>query len=243
MGRKKKSNFYFTEETQNAIIKYNETENIDEKNKIFEKYIYYPFMKISENLIHRYKFYYFDVPYEDVKKEVTCHMWSKLNNFNKDTGKAFSYFSVVAKNYLILANNANYSYIKKRISIDGFTDAEEDFRLGEIFEQANRGIDDEKKTELKYIINAIAEFIENEVDFLFNKERDKKIALAIAYILRRYEHIDTYYKKSLYILIREHSNEETHYITKVLNKISKYKDDIINNYHKDDINMVSIKEN
>ena len=62
--RKKKSKIYFGMPTQEAIIRYNNTTNTVIKNKIYREYIAAAFDKLAENLIHTFKFYYFDrVPY------------------------------------------------------------------------------------------------------------------------------------------------------------------------------------
>ena len=71
------------------------------------------FEKLAENIIHTFKFYYFDVPSEDVKHEVVSFLYMNMHKFTEGKGKAFSYFSIVAKNYLILHNNNNYKKMKQ----------------------------------------------------------------------------------------------------------------------------------
>ncbi|NQU88706.1 MAG: hypothetical protein HQ541_23430, partial [Mariniphaga sp.] len=110
--KKKTGRYYFTSETEQAIVDYNHMDPVKDyykRNILYEKKIYYPLHKMSENLIHTFKFYYFDVPSTDVQKQVTAFMTTKLNKFNPESGKAFSYFSVVGKNWLIYHNNKNYA--------------------------------------------------------------------------------------------------------------------------------------
>ena len=73
---------------------------------------------MAENIIHTFKFYYFDVPSTDVMHEVVSFLYMNMHKFTEGKGKAFSYFSIVAKNYLILHNNNNYKKMKQ-------TDSEE----------------------------------------------------------------------------------------------------------------------
>ena len=68
---------------------------------------------MCENIIHTFKFYYFDVPSEDVKHEVVSFLYMNKHKFKEGKGKVFSYFSIVAKNYLILHNNNNYKRMKQ----------------------------------------------------------------------------------------------------------------------------------
>ena len=49
---------YFTQETEDAIVLYNTTEDIMARNKIYNQKIKYAFFKLTENIIHTYKFYY-----------------------------------------------------------------------------------------------------------------------------------------------------------------------------------------
>ena len=106
-GRKPTKKLYFSYINEKAIVAYNlETDQL-KRDKIYREYINYPFNKLVENIIHTFKFYYFDVPYQDVKAEVVAFLNEKIHKFTEGKGKAFSYFSIIAKNYLIIANNAN----------------------------------------------------------------------------------------------------------------------------------------
>jgi hypothetical protein len=94
-GRKPKNKQYFTKDTENAILLYNQLENDYERNKLYDAEIKYPFDKLVENIIHTFKFYHFDVPYEDVKHEVVAFLNEKIHKYtDPNKGKAFSYFSI-----------------------------------------------------------------------------------------------------------------------------------------------------
>ena len=107
--RRKKSKVYFGTPVQEAIIRYNESSNPAEKNKIYGEEIHAAFCKMAENLIHTFKFYYFDYPFEEVKNEVVSFLVMQMPKYEPSKGRAFSYFSVVGKNYLILNNNNTYT--------------------------------------------------------------------------------------------------------------------------------------
>ena len=111
---KSKKRYYFGDEQQDAIIEYNTNpDNFALRNKIYSKIIHPCFDKLAENIINTFKFTYFDMPFEDVKHEVVAFMVMNIHKYDHTKGsKAFSYFSIVAKNYLILHNNANYKKLK-----------------------------------------------------------------------------------------------------------------------------------
>lgn len=77
------SNVYFTKETENYILEYNNTQDSDRKNFIFREHLYYPFFKLTENIIHTFKFYYMDVDkVEDLQHELIVMLMDKLEGFN-----------------------------------------------------------------------------------------------------------------------------------------------------------------
>ena len=117
-GRKPSKKQYFTADVDAAIKEYLASSNQDERNEIYRTRIAYAFYKLAENLIHTFKFYYTEVEsLEDLKHEVCCFFLEKLDYFKPEKGsKAFSYFSIVGKNYLILYNNNNYK--KKKAKTD-----------------------------------------------------------------------------------------------------------------------------
>ena len=117
-GRKPSKKQYFTYITDQAIIAYNNEPSWAKRNKVFRDHINYPFNKLVENIYHTFKFSYFDVPYEDIKSEVVAFLVQKIGKFQEGKGKAFSYFSIITKNYLIIQNNANYAKMKARMSTD-----------------------------------------------------------------------------------------------------------------------------
>lgn len=227
MGRKVKkgsSRYYFTQETEDAIIKYNSLDPIKDhwkRSLIFEKKIYFAFNKMAENLIHTFKFYYFDVPPREVQKQVVTFMCKKIDKFDSDKGKAFSYFSIIGKNYLIYHNNRNYNHRKTHINTKGHTRAKQNYIDWEVSKKINKNPSLETVNDYVTIIDQLADFVEKNINKLFKKQRDKNICYAVIQILKRQKDIHIIHKKALYVLIREYSGEKTMYITKVLKKIAK----------------------
>ena len=117
--KKKKRKVYFGQEVQDAIIEYNSSSNDSERNVIYGTRIHAAFDKLAENIINTFKFTYFDYGFNDIKHEVVAFMVINMHKYDHTKGsKAFSYFSVVAKNYLILHNNNNYKKLKTHDKMD-----------------------------------------------------------------------------------------------------------------------------
>ena len=80
-GRPRKNKLYFTQDTEDAIIAYNNELDYDLRNKVFNEYIHKPLMKMCENLVHRYKFYHFDATTKEVQYEVIAFLLEKLPKY------------------------------------------------------------------------------------------------------------------------------------------------------------------
>jgi hypothetical protein len=78
--RRKKSKMYFGQPVQDAVSRYNESSNPAVKNRIYSEHIAAAFDKLAENLIHTFKFYYFDYPLDEVKHEVVSFIFTHLHN-------------------------------------------------------------------------------------------------------------------------------------------------------------------
>lgn len=70
VAKKGSTRYYFTDDTEQAIIRHNNETRPKMRERIYNEHIRQPFEKLAENIIHTFKFYYFDVPSEDVKHEV-----------------------------------------------------------------------------------------------------------------------------------------------------------------------------
>ena len=210
MPRKRKNKRYFTKITEIAINAYNNCDNQHLKNKIYNRFIHYPFDKLSENVIHTYKTYYFDDPYEDVKANVVAFLNEKIDRFDGANGRAFSYFTVVARNYLFNENNKNYERMKSRENIDAI-----DLNRNITNEVITQQIQEEKSD----FIDHYVDYIDEHLYDLFFKDRDRAIADSINELFRNRIDLYSYNKKALYILIRERTGVDTQYITKVINKM------------------------
>jgi len=210
--KKKKGVQYFTQDTENAIVEYNHSIDPEERSNIYRKRIHYGFFKLTENIIHTFKFYYTEVDnIEDLQHEVITFLLSKIHLYDQTKGtKAYSYFGTIAKRYLILSNQKNY---KKRVDTAPIEILEED-------ENHSYTIDDSPYDErLSKYIDEFTEHCTQHIFELFPKEYDAQIADAILELFRKREHLDVFNKKALYIYIREQVDVKTPKITKIANQL------------------------
>jgi len=211
--KKKPKNYYFNQTTENAIIRYNNTDDAKLKNKIYNEHIAYPFDKLAENIIHTFKFYYFDVPSEQVKHEVVSFLVMNMHKFKEGKGKAFSYFSIVAKNYLILNNNNNYKKMKSHRELDIL-----DFKRN--LSSESQVVDDKETYE--EFTEMMLDYWENNLPNIFKRQKDILVADAVLELFRRSQNMENFNKKALYVLIREMTGSNTQHITRVVNVMKRY---------------------
>ncbi len=229
MPRKSKNKQYFTKDTESAIIEYNSTNEQRVRDLIYRDRIKPAFDKLAEIVYNKWKFSYFDDDPQDVMAEVVAFMIEKIHMYKEGKGKAFSYFTIVARNYLILNNNANYKRYKDTDIMSSLPDS---------FDTENNwkeeGLNDEYRVFNKRMLAYWDEHLEN----YFPKKRDMQIADAILELFRRADYIENFNKKSLYLLIREMTGHPTHYITKVVTKMREKQLELYNQFMDEgDINV------
>jgi hypothetical protein len=224
MPRKKNQKRYFTQETEDAIILYNRTEDKLLKDRIYKEHIQSAFSKLAEIVYNKWKFTYFDDDPQDVMAEVVAFMVEKIHMYSDQSkGKAFSYFTIVARNYLILNNNSNY----KR-----FKDTDVISNMPESWDKENNFKEEIYNQEFKTFNQLMLGYWDIHLENFFTKKRDLQIADALLELFRRAEYIENFNKKGLYLLVREMTGYPTHYITKIVNKMKDKQIELYNEYDK-----------
>jgi hypothetical protein len=199
---------YFTKETENAIVRYNSTSDPGERNRIYEEEIHYAFFKLTQNIIHTFKFYHTEVDdLEHLQHEIIIFLLSKIHLFNPDNGaKAYSYFGTIVKRWLILYNEKNY---KKKIQKSSVDELSKDENHSYTLESSS------SNDRLSYFMDQYINFITENLYVIFSKGNDAQIADAILELFRKRDGIDVFNKKALYIYVHEQIEVKTPKITKI----------------------------
>ena len=219
--RKPKDKIYFGTPAQDAIVEYNKTKDPIKRSRIYEERIKYPFEKLAENVLNTFKFSYFDVPKRDIQMEVVSTMVEKMHMYKEGKGRAFSYFTIIAKNHLILKNNGNFKRWKQNALIS---------EMPESWNPENDFYETEEASEFREFNDIMLEYWDKHLATVFNKKRDIQIADAVLELFRRSQYIENFNKKHLYLLIREMTDCKTHYITKVVNIMKQHQKKMLNEY-------------
>tara|TARA_R110001592_G_scaffold26903_5_gene100261 strand:- start:20635 stop:21345 length:711 start_codon:yes stop_codon:yes gene_type:complete len=211
--RRKKSKNYFTQDTEDAIVLYNNTKDSEVRSKIYEREIHFAFFKLTQNIIHTFKFYHTEVEnLEHLQHEIITFLLSKIHLFDPGRGaKAYSYFGTIVKRWLILYNTKNYNKKIKKVDVDVL--------IGENSTHTYSQGDERIKSDLDKYVDLFIDYSSENIFELFPKKNDAQIADAILELFRKRESLEVFNKKALYIYIREMVDVKTPKITKIADKL------------------------
>jgi hypothetical protein len=164
-------------------------------------------MKLSENIINKIKPDYIDSSFQDLQTDLVTFLTARLNKFNPNAGKAYSYYTRTALNYIIAENQKGYAKVKAdTLEIDI------DERRNVITEIHNA----EMRETLEYFMDAYIEYCYDNLNYIFTNPTDIHVADSVLHIFESRENIENFNKKALYIFIRERTGLETTNITRVI---------------------------
>ena len=211
--RKSSKNHYFTSVHEEAIIKYASTNDRELRSKLYEEYIQPAFDQMVDKIIYTYRFT--TLPNIDYLK-ADCKVWltTILNKYDPNKGsKAFSYFSVVTKNWFI--HKVKRTQKRNRTEVfmeDLLNELEEDLISQEpTYEQ--------KRTEVEFWNSLDAEI--DTWDSFMLKENEKKVLMAVRILLESADTIEIFNKKAIYLYLREITGLNTKQVVNNLNKLRK----------------------
>jgi len=214
--RRGRGKAYFTHIHENAIIKYASTTDLREREFLYVNYIGPVFSEMVDKIVYTYKFT--NLPnIDDLKSECKIWLTTILNKFDPSKGsKAFSYFSVITKNWFIHKVKHNAHRASREINFEDNVSSKEMRKLV----SHNTYVQDREKVEFWKLLNEQIEVWKGES----TKPNEKRVAEAIKIILSEPDAIEIFNKKAIYLYLREITGLNTKQIVNSLNKIRvKYK--------------------
>ncbi len=211
--RKSTKNYYFTQVHEDAIVKYANTNDRDLRSKLYIEYIQPAFDQMVDKIIYTYRFT--TLPNIDYLK-ADCKVWltTILNKYDPSKGsKAFSYFSVVTKNWFIHKVKRTQKRNKTEIFME------------DILNELDENLVSTEPTYLESRQNV--EFwssLHGEIDtwdsFML-KENEKRVLMAVRILLESADTIEIFNKKAIYLYLREITGLNTKQVVNNLNKLRK----------------------
>ena len=210
--RPRKTNKYFTKVHENAIINYASTQDRSIRTELYIEYIEPAFDEMVDKIVYTYKFN--NLPNIDYLKD-DCKLWliTILDKYDPERkSKAFSYFSVITKNWFIHKVKQNSKRLKRDVQYEDISEIElEQFQAGSVYETEREN----------------QEFWQNlfeEIDSWENmklKDHERRVLKAIKILFSSVDDIEIFNKKAIYLYMREITGLNTKQIVNNLNRLRK----------------------
>jgi len=215
--RRRNKNRYFTKVHEDAIIRYAITDKKEERTELYVNFIGPALDELVEKIVYTYKFT--NLPNIDYLKE-DCKLWLITILDKYDTSKkskAFSYFSVITKNWFIHKVKQNSKRLKRDVQYEDINSEVEQTKLVAQHEYESAR---ENYEFWQHLFEEIKSWENMKL-----KDNEKKVLDAINILFENIEDIEIFNKKAIYLYMREITGLNTKQIVNNLNRIRKrYRD-------------------
>lgn len=209
--RSKNSRKYFTKVNEDAIVEYNNSTDLARREELYRSLIQSPLSEMVDKIVFTYRFT--TLPNIDTLRE-DCKIWltTVLDKFKPEKGsKAFSYFSVITKNWFIQKVKKNKRSRQREIE---FKDLSKEMEMKYTAVVMDYEETREKEEFWKHLWAEIEGW-----DKMKLRENEKKVLEAIKIILSSPDEIEIFNKKAIYLYIREITGLNTKQVVNCLNKM------------------------
>jgi len=211
--KSKKNNMYFTQVHEKAIVDFSSTGNMEVREKLYTEIIQPVFSQMVDKIVFTYRFT--SLPdIDDLRDECKVYLATILTKFDPAKGsKAFSYFSVITKNWFIHKVKKNKKKMEREVPLD----------IAELDPEIHF-IDPAETYQDKEIRRQRIEFLKKEMDTWkvdFEKDKERKVYDAIMILFDSVDDIEIFNKKAIYLYLREITGMNTKQIVSQLNKMRK----------------------
>ena len=215
--RKRTKRHYFTQVHEDAIVKYSKSEDLKERTELYVQFIQPAFNEMVDKIIFTYKFT--NLP-NIIQLRDECKVWLTmiLDKYDPNKGsKAFSYFSVITKNWFIHKVKKTAKQSKREVDFEDIpTDLETKYLV--VYDKY-----ESKREQEEFWLHLWEEINSWDTDKL--KPNDQKVLEAVKILLNNSQDIEIFNKKAIYLYMREITGLNTKQIVNSLNKMrSKYRD-------------------
>ncbi len=212
---------YFGEEQEKAVVRFLESENEEEKNKIFNEYLREPLKIMVESIIRRYKLYRKDYNFEQIHTDTLSFLMTKISKFDTTKNyKAYSYFGTICKNYLMGTIQKDAKETNRSVSYEDISSRIED--------RADLSyIIDEEIIDYKDVVNKLTVELEKFVEEENLNENETKLGYALIEVFTNFEKIfqvgegNKFNKNLILLSLREMTSLSTKEIRVAMKKFKK----------------------
>ena len=225
------TNQYFSSVTHDAILEYQKCTSYQEKEKLYQDTILPSFDKLVENLIFMNGFVNVTGSYSELKNDCITFLFETIHKFDASRGsKAFSYFNVVAKNWLMIKSKQRSKNLKRMVSLDDTASLSvEDVAAIEVNNTMQSHLETLKSDMQEYEIVALLNDLRDDVQ----NENEKACMDAIFYLFEQREDIELLNKRAVFVYMRDMSSLSPKQLSAAMSVIRRRYRDLIATGHYD----------
>jgi len=210
---KRRKNHYFTQVHEDAIVRYSVTNCTQERTQLYVQFIQPAFDEMVDKIVFTYKFT--NLPNIDYLRD-ECKIWlmTILDKYDQSKGsKAFSYFSVITKNWFIHRVKKQQKRNQREVDFDN---------IAKKYEEEFLSTDESYITEREEVefwnsfYNELKSWDSSQM-----KDNDLKVYQAINILFESKDDIEIFNKKAIYLYLREITGLNTKQIVNSLKKFRK----------------------
>lgn len=217
--KKTKKKQYFTKETQEKIALYQKEARKYRKDLLYREHIMPAFEELVQNLVAVYGFKSYNEDINHLKSDCVTFLFETIHKWNPDNGtKAFSYFNVVAKNWLTINSRRHHKSSKRSVS---FEEPESFSRYDKKqLVQAPPCQEYEEEERKRNLPLIVLEMID-EIEVKLKEERDIRCIHAVREVFKKADDLDYLNKRAVFVYLREISGLNSTELSSSLSNIRK----------------------
>ncbi|NCA14395.1 MAG: hypothetical protein EBS89_09720 [Proteobacteria bacterium] len=225
------TNQYFSIVTHDAILDYQKCDDHQERARLYQEVILPSFDKLVENLIFMNGFVNVTGSYTELKNDCITFLFETIHKFDASRGsKAFSYFNVVAKNWLMIKSKQRSKNLKRMVSLDDTASLTvEDVAAIEANNTMQAQVESLKSDMQEYEIVALLNDLKDEVQ----NENERACMDAIFYLFDQREEIELLNKRAVFVYMRDMSSLSPKQLSAAMSAIRRRYRDLIATGHYD----------
>lgn len=190
----------------------------EECQTIYQTRIQSAFDKLAENLIFVHNFLSLHDTFEILKADCVSFLYEAIPKYKADKGRAFAYYNIIAKNFLIIRSKQRQTKIKRNVSIDdhdalGFAEKQALEEWQTVPSPDDQVIAKENRDAIQKLLI--------EIRVRFTSELELKVIDCIQMIFNNAQHLPYLNKRAVFQYIREITDITPKQLTTAMSNIKK----------------------
>jgi len=226
-NKPKVKKLYFGKEAHEAIVEFQSTECRKERHQIYEKKIMNSFHKLVENLIFIHGFARDPVTFQTLKFDCVTFLYETLEKFDPSRGsKAFSYFNVCAKNFLIIQSNKKNKNDRRSVSFENYANLNaSDKRSIDLYSYVpspeSQLIQEEDRMRMFEVLKTISGRVKND--------NERLCVQAVTKLFENINDLELLNKRAIFVYLREISGLNPKQLSVAMSSVRKHFREIVKN--------------